>query len=71
MATGLGIGITDDLNSGEVLEIPSLVLNAVQNGNVYELNKPLNIPASGNDSTNAQQPGGIDYMQIGRNFIVS
>lgn len=65
-----GMGITDRLVPGQVVAaiapLPPKRITALR------LQLPDNLPASGDDFTGeATLPGGIGFMQVGNNFIVS
>lgn len=62
-----GIGITDDLTSGQILLLPDVAFEDADTVDYFT--KPW-YPASG-DGANDAPPGGIGYMQIGTNFKVS
>ncbi len=65
MAIMNGIGITDDILPGSMLYV-----NA-KNKSVVNFYKNSHIDIITPEQRLLQQPGGIGYMQIGRNFIVS
>lgn len=73
VALAVGRGITDnDIEAGLVFEIPTLDNTAVEKSISFVLRKFYNRPASAdNGLNNTAPPGGIGYMEIGRNFIVS
>lgn len=62
-----GLGISDELVSGQVLLLPDVDFD---DGDVVDKFEDTWYPASG-DGENEKPPGGIGYMQIGTNFKVS
>lgn len=65
--------ITDELDGITELELPLLTTTALGKSIKLVLQKPFNNPASadGNAEDIMLPPGGIGFMQIGNNFIVS
>lgn len=62
-----GLGITDELVSGQIIELPDVKFE--HEDIVKHFTKPW-FPASG-DADSDLILGGIGYMQIGTNFVVS
>ena len=69
VALGVGKGITDVLEAGEVLVLPAITIDAAAARVVSVLQRSENKPANGVDVINNN--GGIGFMQIGNSFIVS
>jgi hypothetical protein len=70
LARALGKSITENLTAGDYLELKSFELTGKEKSIAYVLSKKENIPAS-NDAVITQALGGIGYMEIGNDFIVS
>ena len=68
-----GMAITDPVRAGQQILIPDADTDKVNI--IQAFAHPSAYPASGDDGfddlTSTLPPGGIGYMQIGRNFIVS
>ncbi len=73
VALAVGRGITDnDIEAGLVFEIPAVDNTASERSISAVLRKFNNRPASADNGLNIiAPPGGIGYMEVGRNFIVS
>lgn len=70
MAAALGKSITQDLTSGDILELKNFELTGKERSIAYVLGKKENKPAS-NDAEIAQAQGGIGFMEIENDFIVT
>jgi hypothetical protein len=70
LAVQLGRSITSDLVAGEILVIPTIDITTKEKSIAYVMQKKMHIPAS-NDAVVTQGQGGIGFMQIGNDFIVS
>ena len=62
-----GISVTDDLQVGQELEIPGVANRSIV---TYYFNKGLT-PATGITDTEVATLGGLGYMAIGIDFIIS